>query len=91
MHNVLLTSRKQVPTHYASTSSFVQIKALCCNSLGGVPSSYLSSQQTATEAIAVKNELKKVTCQSELFFCINKRLSKPYLVCDSGGVQGTTL
>lgn len=39
-----------------------QVKALCCNPLGGVPTSYLSSQQTAAEATAVKNELKKVCC-----------------------------
>jgi len=33
---------------------------LCLSPLGGVPASFLSSQQSSTEAVAVKNELKKV-------------------------------
>ena len=38
-----------------------QVKALCClPSCGGVPATYLSSQQSAAEATAVRRELRKV-------------------------------
>lgn len=38
----------------------VQVRALCQNPNGGIPATFLSSQQSDTEAIAVKKELSKV-------------------------------
>jgi superfamily II DNA helicase RecQ len=50
--------------------STLQVRALCCPPPGtgrtcGVPASYLSSQQGAAEAVAVKKELRKAspTCK----------------------------
>jgi hypothetical protein len=37
-----------------------QVRALCQNPNGGIPASFLSSQQSEGEAVAVKKELSKV-------------------------------
>jgi hypothetical protein len=38
----------------------LQVRGLCLSARGGVPASFLSSQQSAEEAAAVKRELGKV-------------------------------
>jgi hypothetical protein len=37
-----------------------QVRGLCLSASGGVPASFLSSQQSAEESAAVKRELRKV-------------------------------
>lgn len=50
------TAAADPPTHLP------QVRALCQNPNGGIPASFLSSQQSEAEAVAVKKELSKV-CQ----------------------------
>jgi len=38
----------------------LQVRALCQNPNGGIPATFLSSQQSESEAVAVKKELSKV-------------------------------
>jgi acid phosphatase family membrane protein YuiD len=70
MPAVLLTSQCYCTVADAMKVCFVmrllhdcQVRSLCLSPLGGVPASFLSSQQSSSEALAVKNELRKVLKQ----------------------------
>jgi superfamily II DNA helicase RecQ len=55
-----LRSHASAAPHMHPTCTNPQVRALCLNPLGGVPASFLSSQQSAAESAAVKDELRKV-------------------------------
>jgi hypothetical protein len=44
----------------AAAAVMHQVRGLCLSTRGGVPASFLSSQQSAEESAAVKRELRKV-------------------------------
>lgn len=63
-----LSPRDRAAAEAATPAPTPQVRALCCPAPGrgcGVPASYLSSQQGAAEAVAVKRELRKMapTCK----------------------------
>ena len=58
------------------TCCCVQVKTLCSLACGGVPATYLSSQQTKGDAAAVYRELQKDTPSCKLLYVTPEQLVK---------------
>ena len=56
--------------YWYTVQCYVQVKAMCSLPCGGVPTTYLNSQQTKEQRSAVLKELNKV-CTAGCRTCLN--------------------